>query len=298
MSMPVDIAFITVNYNTLDCVKHLSDFFSKLDVPFTFSFTVVDNNSTDGSQEFLESRADIEYLQTGENLGYGRGMNAGVAATAGKYVCVLNTDVILNRDALVKLWRFMEERPDAGVCAPRITYEDGRDQGMAFKASLLAFYANWFAKLLASQEKRRIARATAPVKVEGVMGAFFLIRRSAIPSPELFDKDFFLFYEDTALAHTLKNNGVACYIVPGAAILHLGGKSGSANSVSFFYQNRYLYLKKFYRPFHARAVNFMDRVRILRKWWVYSLVSRLTSSPRIQEKQRHYKLAWEATRLR
>ena len=296
--MPVDIAFITVNYNTLDCVKHLADFFNALDVPFTFTFTVVDNNSVDGSQEFLQSRPDIEYFQTGENLGYGRGINGGVAATAGKYVCVLNTDVILNRDALVKLWRFLEEQPDAGVCAPRITYGDGRDQGMVFKASLFAFYANWFAKLLAGFEKRRIARATAPLQVDGVMGAFFLIRRSAIPSPALFDKDFFFFYEDTALAHTLKNNGVPCFIIPGASIIHLGGKSGSANSISSFYQNRYLYLQQFYGPFHARAVNFLDRARILRKWSIYSVISQLTASERIKTKQHHYRTAWETARLK
>jgi GT2 family glycosyltransferase len=290
--MPVDIAFITVNYNTLDCVTDLADFFKALDVSLSFNFTVIDNNSTDGSQEFLQSRPDLEYFQTGENLGYGRGINGGVAATDGKYVCVLNTDVILNRDALVKLWRFLEERPDAGICAPRITYGNGRDQGMGFKASLLALYANWFAKLLAGYEKRRIARATAPLKVDGVMGAFFLIRRSAIPSPALFDRDFFFFYEDTALAHTLKNNGVSCFIIPGTSIIHLGGKSGSANSIASFYQNRYLYLKKFYGPFHARPVNFLDRARILRKWWLYSLLSRLTASQRIKDKQRHYKLAW------
>jgi GT2 family glycosyltransferase len=169
---------------------------------------------------------------------------------------------------------------------------------MVFKASLFALYANWFAKLLAGYEKRRIAHATAPLKVDGVMGAFFLIRRSAIPSPALFDKDFFLFYEDTALAHTLKNNGIACYIVPGASILHLGSKSGSANSISSFYQNRYLYLNKFYGPFHAKAVNFLDRARILRKWSLYSLLSQLTYSKRITDKQRHYQMAWEAARLK
>jgi GT2 family glycosyltransferase len=296
--MPVDIAFITVNYNTLECVRRLAAFFTNLDVPFTFTFTVADNNSRDGSQEFLQSRPEINYLQTGENLGYGRGINRGVAASASKYVCITNTDVILNRDALISLWRFLEERPAAGVCAPRITYEDGRNQGMVFKASLFAIYANWFAKLQASYEKRRIARATDPLRVDGVMGAFFLIRRSTIPPPTLFDEDFFFFYEDTALAHTLKNNGVPCFVVPGAAIIHLGGKSGSANSISPFYENRNLYLKKFYGPLHARAIYFLDRARILRKWSLYSLFSRLTASERIKSKQRYYKLAWDTARLK
>jgi GT2 family glycosyltransferase len=296
--MPVDIAFVTVNYNTLECMKNLTSFFSDLDAPFTFTFTVVDNNSVDGSQELLQSRPEIQYLQTGENLGYGRGINRGVAATASKYVCVTNTDVILNRDALIALWHFLEERADAGVSAPRITYEDGRNQGMVFKASLFFIYANWFAKLLASREKRKIARATAPLRVEGVMGAFFLIRRSVIPQPALFDEDFFFFYEDTALAHTLKNNGVQCFIVPGATIIHLGGKSGSANSISSFYESRNLYLKKFYGPVHARAVYLLDRARILRKWTIYSLFSRFTASERIKSKQRYYKLAWDTARLK
>jgi N-acetylglucosaminyl-diphospho-decaprenol L-rhamnosyltransferase len=296
--MPVDIAFITVNYNTLECVKNLANFFSGLEVPFNFTFTVVDNNSKDGSQEFLQSRPEINYLQTGENLGYGRGINRGVAATASKYVCVTNTDVILNREALVALWRFLEEHPAAGVCAPRITYEDGRNQGMAFKASLFSNYANWFAKLLARYEKLRIARATAPLRVDGVMGAFFLIRRSVISPSALFDEDFFFFYEDTALAHSLKNNGVPCFVVPSAAIIHLGGKSRSTNSISSFYESKYLYLKKFYGPLHAKAIYFTDRARILRKWSLYSLFSRLTASERIKAKQRYYKIAWDTSRLK
>jgi len=122
--LPVDMAFVTVNYNTLEYVQRLTDFFNRLEVPFTFSFTVVDNNSHDGSQEYLQSHREIHYLQTGENIGYGRGINRGVAATASKYICVTNTDVVLNREALITLWRFLEERQDVGVCAPRITYAD------------------------------------------------------------------------------------------------------------------------------------------------------------------------------
>jgi N-acetylglucosaminyl-diphospho-decaprenol L-rhamnosyltransferase len=296
--MPVDIAFITVNYNTLECVRQLNAFFSNLDVPFTFTFTVVDNNSTDGSQKFLQSRPEINYLQTGENIGYGRGINRGVAATTSNYVCVTNTDVILNRDALVNLWRFLEERSDVGVCAPRITYEDGRNQGMVFKASLFSNYANWYAKLLARYEKLRIARANAPLRVDGVMGAFFLIRRSVIPPPALFDEDFFFFYEDTALAHTLKNSGVPCFIVPSATIIHLGGKSRSVDSISSFYRSKFLYLHKFYGPLHAKAIYYMDRARILRKWSLYSLISRVSASERIKSKQRYYKLAWDTARLK
>ncbi len=296
--VPVDIAFITVNYNTLECVSQMAGFFNSLDAPFTFTFTVVDNDSGDGSQEFLQSQPGINYLQTRGNIGYGRAINRGVAATESKYVCVTNTDVILNREALVNLWRFLEERDDAGVCAPRITYEDGRDQGMAFKRSLFSHYSNWFGKILAGYWKLKTAKATAPLRVDGVMGAFFLIRRSVIPPPALFDEDFFFFYEDTALAHALLNRAVPCFILPGEPIIHIGGKSRSADSISFYYESKYLYLRKFYGPFHAKAVYYVDRARILRKWLFYSLFSLVSASERVKFKQRYYKTAWAAARLR
>lgn len=294
--MPVEIAFVTANYNTLEWVRRLTDFFNNLDVPFSCSFTVVDNNSTDGSLEFLRSHPETSAILNGENVGYGRAINRAVTATSSKYVCVMNTDVILNRDALVALWRFMEERPDAGVCAPQITYADGRLQGMVFNRSLFAHYANWYGKAEAWRLKMAIAKAKTPLPVDGVLGAFFLIRRSVIPFPKLFDEDFFFFHEDTALAHALKNRGVPCFVVPGATIVHIGGQSRSESSVPAFYGSKYLYLNKFYGSPHARGVYMMDRVRILRKWSFYTLASVLSDSDRIKAKQRFYKMAWNTNR--
>lgn len=295
--MCADIAFITVNYNTLEYVKQLADFFRSLQVPFIFSFTVVDNNSQDGSQELLRSHPEINYIQAEKNLGYGRAINRGVTATESKYVCVTNTDVILNHEALLALWRFMEEHPDAGVCAPRLLYEDGHDQGMVFERSLISHYVPWFAKLRARNIKTKLAKATAPVQVDGVMGAFFLIRRSVISPPALFDEDFFFFYEDSALSHTLADRGVPCFVLPDVTVIHVGGKSRSEASVSLFYKSKYLYLRKFHGPLHARAICWIDRAQILRKWFLYSMISRLFPSERVRHKQRHYRHAWKASRL-
>jgi N-acetylglucosaminyl-diphospho-decaprenol L-rhamnosyltransferase len=119
-----------------------------------------------------------------------------------------------------------------------------------------------------------------------------------IPPPALFDEDFFFFYEDTALAHTLKNKGIPCFVVPSATIIHIGGKSRSTASIACFYESKYLYLKKFYGPLQAKAIYFVDRARILRKWSLYSLFSRFTASERIKAKQQYYKIAWDTSRLK
>ena len=104
--------------------------------------------------------------------------------------------------------------------------------------------------------------------------------------------------EDTALAHALKNRGVACFVIPDVTIIHIGGKSSSTGSVSLFYKSKYLYLRKFYGPLHAKAIRFLDRLRILRKLLFYSLLSLVVGSERIKTKQRYYKVAWSTAFLR
>ena len=295
--MRVDIAFITASYNTLEYVKQMADFFQRLDAPFTFSFTVVDNNSVDGSQEYLRNEPGIDYIQTGTNLGYGRAINLGVAATESKYVCVTNTDVSLNRDTLVTLWQFLENRVDVGICAPRLTYADGRTQGMLFYASLFSSYATWYGKFRAWRAKRKLEKASEPLNVEGVMGAFFLMRRSVIPGQTLFDEDFFFYHEDTALAHAMKNSGVKCFVLPGVSVVHLGGKSSSEKSIALFYASKYLYLRKFYGPVHASAVRFLDRLRIVRKMYFYRLLDSVGHSEKAKSKRRYYEVAWKSKSL-
>jgi GT2 family glycosyltransferase len=210
----------------------------------------------------------------------------------------MNSDVVLNGESLTRLWRFLDQHPEAGVCAPRTTYEDGRDQGMVFHRSLPSHYADWLSRMMAQSTKRKIARAVGPVQVDGVLGAIFLIRRSLISPSGLFDEDFFFFYEDTSLAHGLANRSVKSFVVPDAVVVHLGGRSRSANSVAFFYESKYLYLKKFYGTFHARAVYWLDRGRIFRKWLFYSLISLVTPSKRLEFKREHYKIARQTVRLK
>lgn len=292
----VDIAFLTVNYKTLEYVRDLIAFFEGLDAPFSFSLTVVDNGSTDGSREFLAAQRGIRFIQSEENLGYGRAINRGVAATLSNYVCVMNTDVILNRDALAASWRFLEEHPGVTVCAPRISYPDGRPQGMLFEPSLLALYSEAYAKVRANRAKKRVGAAKEPVQVSGVMGAFFVIRRSAMETPPLlFDEEFFFFYEDTALSHALWKSGRQCFVLPEVSIVHVGGGSRSEGAIEEFYRSRYRYVRKFYGEAHERSVRFFDRLRIGRKLAVYSLLAVVGRSERIEAKKSRYKMAWEAT---
>jgi GT2 family glycosyltransferase len=283
-----DIAFVTVNYNTCALVQDILDFFQTTSLPFSYSLVVVDNNSTDGSQALLEGRTDVIYIPAGENLGYGRAINRGVTAVDSRYVCAMNTDIILDETTLVALWKFMEQTPDAGVAAPRITNRDGSTQGFMFHRSMLSIVFNSLNKVRSSILKRKLANATAPMRVQGVMGAFFLIRRSCIPQGRLFDEDFFFYFEDNDLAHRLLDAGVSCYALPSHALVHLGGSSTSLEGARIFYRSKNLYLRKHYGDSFAHMIKVLDRLRLRMKLIKYTVLALLSSSPGIAHKKAHY----------
>lgn len=288
VAMPVEVAFITVNYNTRGLLEEMVAFFRTTPLPFSHSLVVVDNASSDGSHEYLSAQTDIVYIPAGKNLGYGRAINRGIHATDSRYVCVLNTDVVLTGEALTDLWQFMETTPDAGVVAPRITNRDGSTQGFIFHKSPLSNVFHLANKVQTSLLKMKLARTSIPMKVHGVLGAFFLARRSLAPDGILFDEDFFFYFEDTDLAHRLFEAGVNCYALPACSIIHLGGSSTSLEGARLFFKSKNLYLKKHYGSVFADVIKTIDRFRLRMKFFKYSLLALISSSRRVAEKKAYY----------
>ncbi|MDD2501564.1 MAG: glycosyltransferase [Geobacter sp.] len=285
---PVDVAFVTVNYNTLELLTEMAAFFRSTPLPFSHALVVVDNASRDGSHEYLSAQPDIVYIPAGENLGYGRAINRGVRASNSRYLCVLNTDVVLTGEALTRLWEFMEDTSGAGVVAPRIANRDGSTQGFIFHKSAWSNIFHLVNKLRTSMMKRRLARTALPMRVHGVLGAFFLARRSLVSDGVLFDEDFFFYFEDTDLAHRLYEAGVACYALPDCSVIHLGGASTSVEGARHFYKSKNLYLRKHYGGVFAATVKTLDRLRLRMKYLKYCLLAFLTSSRRIAGKKAYY----------
>jgi len=283
-----DIAFVTVNYNTRSLVKDLLDFFQAASLPFSYTLVVVDNNSSDGSDELLSGRSDVIYIPAGENLGYGRAINRGVEAVESRYICAMNTDIILESTALIALWDFMEHNPAAGVASPRIINRNGSTQGFIFHRSILSIIFDSVSKVRSSLLKRRLAHASTSMRVQGVMGAFFLIRRSCLPQKSLFDEDFFFYFEDNDLAHRLLDAGVACYALPSHSLVHLGGSSTSLGAARVFYRSKYLYLTKHYGPSFARFMAGLDRFRLFTKLVKYSCLALIFPSEQITRKRAFY----------
>jgi GT2 family glycosyltransferase len=105
----------------------------------TFEVVVVDNGSTDGSQQMLrEQFPDVQIIQNDSNVGLGKASNQGIEATQAPFVLLLNNDTIVNGPSLDALIDFMASTPDAGAAGGRLLNEDGSFQAAFNRFSTLA----------------------------------------------------------------------------------------------------------------------------------------------------------------
>jgi GT2 family glycosyltransferase len=88
------ISVVMLNYNGLQYLRRTIPPILNLSYP-NYEFIIVDNGSTDGSIAFINGFNNIKLIENGVNLGYSKGKNIGVKKAQGKYILLLDNDIII-----------------------------------------------------------------------------------------------------------------------------------------------------------------------------------------------------------
>lgn len=218
------VYIIVLNYNgyqdTLECLESLGR------VTYgNFRVAVVDNCSTDGSEK--EIRANYPghtFIQTGRNLGYAGGNNAGIRlALEGRadYVCLLNNDTTVTPDFLEPLVNLLEQDRTAGIAGPMVCdyYDQDVIQATGSRADL---YLGKFYQLNQGKKKDEVRGV---LEVDYVAGACLLIRSGLIQEIGMVPEEYFLFFEETEWCLKARRAGQKVVCVCESLIHHKGSKS-------------------------------------------------------------------------
>jgi GT2 family glycosyltransferase len=194
---------------------------------------VVDNGSPEGETETLcAAFANVRLIERERNDGFGSAANAGVAATAGRWILLLNPDAWPAGDAVERLVRFAEEEPGLGVAGPLLFDQDGRPQRSTIRPPLSpAALALWAAFPRAVSRAYGVWRGAAPNnprEAEFLQASALLLRREAFEQVGGFDESFFMYGEDADLCARLREAGWGVAVCPEARFVHVGGGSTSA----------------------------------------------------------------------
>lgn len=263
----VDVSIVIVNWNAGEyLVRAVASAFAD-PFPGVIEVLVVDNASADGSPALVqraEPRARV--MAMGKNTGFARACNAGVRASRGRYVLLLNPDAEIRPGALAALAGAGDAYPDAAVIGGFVVAPDGTfdpascrnvpTPGAAFARLFgLPGLARW----------RGLAPYNLPVATSGhapevgaVSGSFLLLRRAAFDHLGGLDEQFFLYAEDLDFCHRARLAGWTVRSVSAAVAVHhkhVCAAQAPYRTLRHFYWTMALFHRKHYAARYPRVVN-------------------------------------------
>lgn len=281
----VDVSIIIVNYNTekliIDCLDSIYEKTSGI----TFEVIVVDNDSPNKPNTLLND-GRIRYIQSDVNLGFGKANNLGAENAVGEYIFCLNPDTLLINNAVKELYDFMIENPNVGICGSNL-YHDDMTPGHSYEILEPSIYQEFVNSRNCTFKRlnENFNMSESPKEVSHVVGAALMIRKKLFNEIGGFDKDFFMYLEETYLCYQVKKRGFKIFNIPTSKIVHLEGKSFTLRKryEDMFYDGRKKYLIKTYGIVYFCLANIVGSFNLLinviffaligkveeRKKWVY-----------------------------
>jgi len=234
VSIEHDLAIVTVSANSACWLEAcLSTVLSHAGTA-SLDVVVVDNESTDGTRELVESRFPAVRVISSQNRGFGYGNNRGLETTTARYVLFLNPDTEVIDGTFGDLVEMLDSRPHIGVAGVRQIIP-GRKLGRTIRrfptvtrALGEALFSERWPVHPAWAGERELDQDPYEHESEcdWTSGSFMLVRREALLSAGVFDERFFLYSEEPDLCLRIKRAGWQVFHLPQMTIVHHAGKGG------------------------------------------------------------------------
>ncbi len=218
-----------------------------------YHMVVVDNDSQDGSYEFLkEHEKDCYVIQSGENRGYAAGNNIGIRYALehhADYVCILNNDVVVEPDFLTLLIQYMDSAPEIGMAGPVVYEFDAREKIQSAGFSIKVRTGST-SPLMQGKSKNDISasiRSNSVAFCNGLSGTCLLVRKEVLEKVGLIPECYFLFFEEMEWCLRVQKAGYKLATVFNTGVYHKGSASvKKTGTLSRYYmaRNRVLFVRR------------------------------------------------------
>ncbi len=200
---------------------------------------VVDNASTDGSPALLaRDYPEVRLVQLAENRGFAGACNAGIRASSGPIVALLNNDTEADPRWLAEIASAFARHPEVGIVASKMLLFDQRH--VFHTAGDL--YGVDGVPINRGVWQEDVGQFDREEEVFSACGGTAAYRRAMLDEVGLLDEDFFFSCEDLDLAWRAQLAGYRCLYVPTAVVYHKLSATGGGVTASFYDGRNFLYL--------------------------------------------------------
>lgn len=231
---PVEISVVIVAWNARHYLELCLESLAKDPPKRSMEVLVVDNASADDTIEMVESKFPwVKLIKSGENLGFSRGNNVAIRQCQGRYIALVNPDVIVFPGCLDALADFLDQNPKVGDVGPRVFNPDMTQQSTCRRFPTLWNNFCSATRLESIFKGRRFFAGEhmfyfphdCTLQVDVIVGCFSMIRREAFDKVGLLDEDLFMYGDDMDWCRRARNAGWEVAFYPGAQAIHDRGKT-------------------------------------------------------------------------
>ncbi|AZR72018.1 hypothetical protein BBF96_00510 [Anoxybacter fermentans] len=212
--MDNNVDIIIVNYNTCSflkkCIKSIEEH-----TRYPYRLIIIDNNSKDGSKEYLDrlKQKGVTVIYNNENLGTSKAWNQGIKIGKGKYILFLNPDILVTPYWLTKMVACAESDKKIAVVGTKQVDQNGNIiyAGVIEKDGQYIFRGRG--------EKDEPTKYNQICDCATVSGACYLIKREYLSKIGYFDERFFMYAEETDYSYRARLLGYRVVYCP-VTIIH------------------------------------------------------------------------------
>ncbi len=235
------VSVIIVNHNTGSILKECIESLYRLEDAGMFEVVIVDNFSEDNSraitEELKQKYQGIKSIYTDSLISFSAANNLGIKATSGKYVLIMNPDIIFTEPVFEKLIIELNNNTTIGAITPALTGTDSNFQRNYFQRYPSLRQYIYFSSLLAKLFNRSLKRMNRFLEnqdidittgklyfAEQIPCAFFFTVRTVLEKAGFMDEKYVLFFEDVDLSYSIAKN-YKLAVDTSVRVTHLGGSS-------------------------------------------------------------------------
>ncbi len=189
---------------------------------------VVDNGSTDNSVSFIRNNyPDVILIENKNNLGFAEANNIGYKVSKGDYILFINNDTEGGNNFVAELIKTLISDEKIGVSFSKLLLMDDPKKydtfGSYFTRTGFIYHAGYL-----QEDKGQYDNVKQVFSPKGVS---FMVKREVIKKTELFDSDFFCYFEETDFFWRVWLSGHKIAFSPKSVVYHKGsGTSLKLNS--------------------------------------------------------------------
>lgn len=207
------VSIIIVNFNGKKYLEKCLESLLKINYS-NYEIIVIDNNSTDGSVEFIEkNHSQIIIKKLEKNYGFAYPNNLGAKIAKGEFLLFLNNDTKVCPDFVIELMKTITSSSDIGICQSYLLKMSGDVDSSGDFMDIIGIS-------FSSKEKISEVRDIFSAK-----GASLMIKKLLFEELNGFDEDFFVSFEDVDLSWRCWILGYRVVVAPDSIVYHYGSST-------------------------------------------------------------------------